>query len=78
MSELTQCNYCSLEAIKARAKRDKQAVTLMTGRPVFAGVPAGIDVFVHPRGINIRAVPNVPRQKYWVSWFMELSDHCVC
>jgi hypothetical protein len=78
MSELTRCNYCSLKAIKAQAKHDKNQVTLMAGRPTFKGLPNGVDVFVHPRGINIRAMPNVPRQKYRVSWFMELSDHCVC
>jgi len=78
MSELTQCNYCSLLETRAQAKRDKMRVTLLPGRPTFKGLPAGIDVYVHPQGINIRALPNVPRRKYWVQWFMELGDRCCC
>jgi hypothetical protein len=78
MSELTQCNYCSLQAIKARAKHEKKQVTLMAGHPWKGGMPNGIDVYVHPRGIQVRQMTHHDRRKYWSSWFMELSDHCVC
>ena len=78
MSELTQCNYCSLVAIKARAKHEKKEVTLMAARAFKTGIPNGIDVYVHPRGLVVRTMPVGARQKYHVSWFMELSDRCVC
>jgi len=78
MSELTQCNWCSLQRYKAQAKHDKMEVTLMAARPVKGGIPNGIDVYIHPRALPIRQMPAGARRKYWVSWFMELSDHCVC
>ena len=78
MSELTQCNYCSLQEVKARAKKNKMVVTLLAGHPTFKGLPAGIDVYVHPKSVKIREVPHVPRQAYWYRWFMERSDRCCC
>jgi hypothetical protein len=82
MSELTQCNYCSLRHIKAEAKREKKTVTLLPGRPLEAKYRPhgmrGIDVYIHPRKVNIRALRPDQREKYWASWFWELSDHCVC
>jgi hypothetical protein len=77
MSELTQCNYCSLRAIKANAKHAKQQVTLMAGQK-YKTLPPGVDVYVHPRNVNVRELSRGLREKYHRSWFMELSDHCVC
>lgn len=82
MSELTQCNYCSLQRIKAQAKHDKKIVTMMPGprlAPKAAGGIRGIDVYVHPRSVNVREIKSrEARDDYWVSWFWELTDHCVC
>ena len=78
MSELTQCNYCSLLEVKARAKHENKSVTLIAGSRHSVGLPNGIDVYVHPRGLNVRGMSRSARQKYWNRWFMELSDHCVC
>jgi hypothetical protein len=77
MSDLTQCNFCSLVELRARAMHEKKAVTLITGRPSH-GLPNGIDVYVHPRGVNVRMLSEGARHKYWNRWFMELSDRCVC
>jgi len=86
MSELTQCNYCSLQAIKAEAKRNKQKVTIMKGGKFAMGGRLcpdrmrGLDVFVHPLWIDLHDLPwtYAKRKRYWVCWFWELTDHCVC
>ena len=78
MSELTTCNYCNLEAIKARARKEKQCVTLL-------GLPhsklGGVEVYVHPKTVNITALnlDDLTRIKqYWVAWMWAITDHCVC
>ncbi len=62
MSELTQCNYCSLKSIKRRAKEKNQKVVL---KPAKKGkyYMGGQDVFVNGE---------------FVAWFMELSNRCCC
>jgi hypothetical protein len=77
MSELTQCNYCSLQAYRREAKHNNMKLTLMQGSK-YKSLPHGIDVYVHPRSVNVRELSRTMRQRYWRSWFMELSDHCVC
>jgi hypothetical protein len=77
MSEQTRCNWCSLQEVKRRAKHDNMKVTLMTGTK-YKTLPNGIDVYVHPRSINVRTLSRTMRKRYWSRWFMELSDHCVC
>jgi hypothetical protein len=77
VSELTRCNYCSLQLYKRQAKHNKQKLTLMSGVK-YKSLPAGIDVYVHPHNVNVRELSRSMRERYHVSWFMELSDHCVC
>jgi len=86
MSELTKCNFCSLREIRAQAKHDKKQVSIMRGRRFAMGgrlMPArmrGYDVYVHPLWLDLRTEEWTysKRQRYWVCWFWELSDHCVC
>jgi hypothetical protein len=82
MSELTQCNYCSLREVRARARKEKKKVTLLPGRPLEAKYRPngmrGIDVFVHPAKIDLMKLRPDQREKYWDRWFWELSDRCVC
>jgi len=75
MSELTQCNHCSLLDIRARAQSKGYDVTL-------SNEDSGVTVYVHPRGHtpekgNDPSTGN-PRSPYFASWFMELTDHCCC
>jgi len=75
MSELTQCNYCSLREIRARAKKEGNRVTLLTG---WSG---GTDVFVHPPSVTrkeLLADQKKDIRKYCVAWFMAIGDHCEC
>lgn len=63
MSELTSCNYCTLQRIKREARERGERVLL---RPAKGG---GIECATHK--------PNEQPKKFTV-WFMELTDHCVC
>ena len=76
MSELTQCNYCSLRQIRQRAKKEGKKVTLLPG---WRG---GKDVFVHPSRITRKKLLAEQKKdegrKYCVGWLMEITDHCVC
>jgi len=74
MGELTTCNYCSLQAIKQRAKENNLKVTLLQSNWELGG----IDVYVHPKDVKVRKLDDRERKKYKVAWFMELSDHCCC
>lgn len=70
------CNYCSLQRYKNEAKEKNMKVHL---------IPSdhdGIDVYVTPKGEkpDTRKDPKTgnPISPYFRSWFMELSDRCVC
>jgi len=64
MSELTRCNYCSLQTIRKEAKKKKLKVTIL------AGWHGGMDVYMHPKNVTrqeLRACPEAPdggRRKY--------------
>jgi len=62
MSELTQCNYCNLQAIKREAKKNKQKVEVRPAKKdkYYLG---GVDVFVDDK---------------FTAWFMKLGDKCGC
>lgn len=68
MSELTPCNYCSLQHLKAKYKGQKVEVKADTsGKPAGwteGGMPPGYKVFVDGKDIEV--------------WFMAITDHCCC
>jgi len=89
MSELTPCNWCSLERIKTHAKQDGLIVTIIKASPWVENpdfAPNAVNVYVHPKTVTkkeIETIEKVPesavaKKKYWMTWFMELTDHCVC
>jgi hypothetical protein len=65
MSELTQCNWHSLQAYYRRY--GKGNVRLRPG----TGELGGLDVFV-------REGPDQPWSEEPAGWFWVLTDHCVC
>ncbi len=69
MSELTSCNYCILQRIKARAKENSDTVHVL-----------GQDVYVVPK--NEKFIKSDPwskkTSKHHVAWFMELTNYCCC
>lgn len=77
MSELTKCNFCSLEAIHRKARHNRYEVTVIEATPHRENL-GGFDVYVHPTWRNVREMSHKTRRMYWECWFKELSDHCVC
>jgi hypothetical protein len=75
MSELTPCNYCSLNRIKRRANEKGLQVTLLSSR-------GGFDVYVHPADVTVNRETVGDEEgkpsSYWGAWLMALTDHCVC
>lgn len=72
VSELTTCNYCNLNSIKRRAKRDGLVVTTKAE-------DGGTAVYVHPPDVKEfpRKADGEPNQ-YWSALLMEITGHCVC
>jgi len=63
MSELTPCNYCSLQRYKERAKERGNKIVLEANKK-----HGGVDVFeMSPSG-----------DRHFLAWFMGLGDHCEC
>jgi hypothetical protein len=69
MSELTPCNHCTLKWIKQTHQQEN--VYLSTARD------GSTDVLVTPIHVSYREA-TANRDRYFVAWFMELTDHCVC
>lgn len=78
MSELTTCNFCLVENIRARAKYTGKKVTI---RPALSG---GQDIYVHPATVKIpknhvhQDYGEEEADTYWVAWVMRLTDSCCC
>lgn len=78
MSELTPCNFCSLQSIRRQAKKDGKRVMLLPG---WCG---GTDVLVYPKDVNIRKVEGIQtvdhpnREKYLVAWMQKIGNSCLC
>ena len=78
MSELTSCNFCNLNRIRRDAKVKGMKVTVLNA--VMGGL-GGSTVYVHPKEVKIAKLPgweDGPREKYFVSWMMEIPDRCCC
>jgi hypothetical protein len=74
VSELTPCNYCTLRGIRRMACERGHEVTL-------APDDDGISVYVHPPGHEPDTSSDPmgnPNSPYFTSWFMALSEECVC
>ena len=83
MSELTSCNFCTLEGVKRRAKRDGMRVLTMPGQSYQGeegSLPAGIEVYVVPKGVTKAhlAARRDLRERFGGRWFMALSGSCCC
>jgi hypothetical protein len=74
MSELTTCNHCKLQRIRRDARAEGKRVVLETSRWGMGGV----EVYVHPKAVNWRLCTVNMKRRYWVSWMMEVTEHCVC
>jgi hypothetical protein len=81
MSELTQCNYCSLQELKAEARRRKLRVSVLPSRPSRFRVRGmvGLNVYVHPRSVSGSELAKLgDKSPYWRSWFGDVTKSCCC
>lgn len=69
MSEMTQCNFCSLRRYKERAEKTGMTIRLVK-RP-SQGFPDGLDIHKLKPG-------EEPNKKNKIGWFAKLTDHCCC
>ncbi|HEX9232467.1 MAG TPA: hypothetical protein VF849_00170 [Blattabacteriaceae bacterium] len=77
MSELTQCNYCSLEDTKYQARKSKMKITMLPSTR-SEGLE-GIDIYIHPKEVRLKnPISEGDHKKYFKSWMWEITDHCVC
>jgi hypothetical protein len=81
MSEQTQCNFCSLEDIKRRARQDKQRVVVLPSVRSDA-IMGGTDIFRFPASLMTKrqfmGLTYEEQQHWWISWQWETTNHCVC
>lgn len=68
MSELTSCNYCTMQSIKQRAKRNNKSIVI---QPCKGGL-GGVNIYLIEKDEEL-----TPDSKI-TAWFMELPDHCCC
>jgi hypothetical protein len=71
MSELTPCNFCSLNRIKESANEKGMKITLKKSNSMMGGT----DVYTHPPSIEH---PEEYGDKYFSAWMMEIPIHCCC
>lgn len=76
MGALTQCNRCSLEQYKLRAKKEGLKLTMVPDRRKTGGV----NVYLHHDSVNKTALKKSKqlRETYFVAWFMEVGEECSC
>lgn len=81
MSELTRCNYCSLQAYRRRAERRGAQIVVQNDEHGWTGVyelPGDFSVD------EFRALPpgnwdkHTGRAKYKIASFMQLTTCCCC
>lgn len=68
MSSLTTCNYCDLKALKSRAEREGK-ILKVTPSDFQLG---GKEIYLLP------SEETEPTDQHWVTWMLEIPDHCVC
>jgi len=75
---MSECNFCKLQRWRRQAKEKGTKITLLNDATWGMG---GINVYEHPKEINISKLPggeDGEREKYRIAWFMGLGDRCEC
>ena len=75
MSELTLCNYCSLQRIRAKAKQEGKRVVIKSSpwaEAIGIGSIGGYEIYCVPKD------QQLDRKKHHVGWMMEIPDKCCC
>jgi len=82
MSELTPCNWCSMQRYYSDARRERQRIVVMPATKKDKYFLGGFNVYVFPKALYTRAqfrrLPPDEQEHWWVSWMWEITDRCVC
>lgn len=73
MADDTECNFCTMKKLRARAARNNATVTVIKKR---VGGWHGVDVYIHPALIN--PLDEEYSTLYFVAWLAVLPTECVC
>jgi hypothetical protein len=74
-----ECNRCTYNRLKHNTPGDHRFFTSARINP--DGGFSGANVYRVPKSINeseFKTMSEADRTGYFVAWFMELPDHCVC
>lgn len=69
-----QCNRCTMQNIRERAKKNEQKVTTIGAGPPLGGV----NVYVAPPGVNVHKLSEKRRESHFCAWFMAIGSFCEC
>lgn len=74
---MSKCNFCNMQWIKKTAANVNKSVITRMGK----GQLGGTDVYVVPSGTVVpeKIISDDEfSRKYFVAWFMKLTDYCAC
>ena len=76
MSELTICNYCTFKECKKMARQKRMKLSKISTKWGLGGV----DIVMHPKDVKAEDIKKdkALRDKYFLCWFMDISDSCCC
>jgi len=69
---MTKCNFCRLNDLKSAVKYANLKVTTLRGEM------GGVNIYIHPKDINIGDLKIGERATYKKAWFAELPRNCCC
>lgn len=67
MSDMTNCNYCTLRTMRENLEKTERIVTLDAG--------GSTEVYVCKKGEDVNLDHDGP---HFRAWFAQLTEYCVC
>lgn len=77
MSEMTECNRCSLQEYRKEARDKGMKVTTVRNAKWGMG---GVNVYRHPPEVKVADIEedSPEHKKYSIAWFMSIPAGCEC
>ena len=77
VDEMISCNYCALKIIRARARKEKQQVTVLKNSSMGED---SVNVYVHPKNVTMKGITEVTKkhERYLWVWMRALPKYCTC
>jgi len=73
---MSECNLCSINRLKNKAKKENKILTMIPGTWGMGGM----ELYIHPKGIDKKLLnkDGDADNPYSVGWVMGISDSCEC